>query len=169
MHSNIYVDYIAQMFFDPIKFVDCHLKWWPDYVNVKGLPWNDDPIKSFFFANLNWCRICSNDYVFWDAAKYNVGSGVPFMSGLPLGDYRCTCIQLGLCSVKLLGHWRLDVEMWHFWHGLSPELGILNLGQGCDVEAVVHGRQACDKEKKKQLYFLLNGLLVVANWITIKD
>ena len=23
---------------------------------------------------------------------------------VPLGDYRCTCFQLGLCSIVLLGH-----------------------------------------------------------------
>ena len=38
------------------------------------------------------------------------------MRGSPLGDYRCTCIQLGLCSIAILDTDGLDV-------GLSPELG----------------------------------------------
>ena len=51
------------------------------------------------------------------------------MRGLPLGDYRCTCTQLGLCSITLLGQWRFGGGMCGLvdagiWHGLSPELGV---------------------------------------------
>ena len=54
------------------------------------------------------------------------------LRGVSLGDYRCTCFQIGLCSLKLLGHWRLDTGFdmgslltWGF------ELGTSRMWGGC--------------------------------------
>ena len=68
------------------------------------------------------------------------------MRGSPLGDYRCTCIQLGLCSIAILDTDGLDV-------GLSPELGF-EPGGLLDVMQVWVPVKHVKERSKRQVYFL---------------
>ena len=82
-----------------------------------------DWMTSHFFggkSGLAWVAILKIRVKFWEQLRG---------AKAPLGDYRCTCFRLGLCSKVLSGHWRLGVGVGGLvnagiWHGLSPELGI---------------------------------------------
>ena len=69
--------------FDPMKVFDPMKAFDPKKVF--------DPMKVFKFFAMSY--VCCD-------ANFEQFRGVK----VPLGDYRCTCFQLGLCSKVLLGH-----------------------------------------------------------------